>query len=158
PRVSKSEVLTIRQAIVEQAAGSVRDFEMQPSHLEIPDLVATMSESHASDFYAWLDDFVVKGRHSETDEKNGTLEFLSSDLKQAFFTLDLRHLGIFKLALDQAASAAESIRNVTASMYCEEMTLDPARALTTATGGSPLSRAESGPQVIPGAHETPLAI
>jgi phage tail-like protein len=151
--VSKIEALSIRQAIVEQAAGSVRDFETQPSHLEIPDVVATMPESHASDFYAWLDDFVVKGRSSETDEKNGTLEFLSSDLKHAFFTLDLRHLGIFKLALDQAAS--ESIRNVTASMYCEEMSLTAARELTAATFGSPLSRADTQTLLIAAAHDAP---
>lgn len=118
--VSKVEPIVVTQTVAESAIGELREFEKEPAHLELGDLVVTVAESKAADFVAWHNDFVIKGNNGTDAEKTGTLEFLTSDLKQVLFTLELKGLGIFKL-VREAGAAAEGISKLRASMYCEEL-------------------------------------
>jgi hypothetical protein len=122
--VNKIEALVVKQKNTEDAVGEIRDYNREPLFLEIPNLVITFPESHAEDFYKWHEDFVVRGYNNDDKEKNGTLEFLNPSLDKVLFTLTFRHLGIFRLTTEKAASGVESIRRVKAEMYCEEMTFD----------------------------------
>ena len=46
-----------------------------PAHLEIPNLVFTVSESHAGEVYNWHQDFVVQGDNEEATEKSGAIAY-----------------------------------------------------------------------------------
>ncbi|HWI60491.1 MAG TPA: phage tail protein [Symbiobacteriaceae bacterium] len=120
-RVNKIEALTIKQKVTEHAVGDGRDYEQEPTSLEIPNLVITFPESHADEVYKWHEAFVIRGESGQDKEKGGTLEFLSQDLKEVLFTLEFRQLGIFKLTPDKVEAGGEQIRRVKAEMYCEEM-------------------------------------
>ena len=73
--------------------------------------------------YAWLDDFVVKRYQGQ--ERAGTLDYLTPDLKSALVTLHFSNLGIFKVAPEAAPSGAVSaIRTSRAEMYCEALRVD----------------------------------
>lgn len=117
-RVNKIEALTIKQKVTENPVGESRDYEREPVNLEIPNLVITMAESQADSVYQWHEDFVIKGNNGDDKEKSGTLEYLTPDLKTVLFTLNMRHIGIFRAEPDSANS---SIRRVKAEMYVEEM-------------------------------------
>jgi len=120
-RVNKIEAITVKQKNVEHAVGQLRDYEQEPAHLEIPNLVITFPESHADDFYKWHEDFVIKGNNGDDKEKTGTLEYLTPNLQETLFTLNFRHLGIFKLTPEKVEAGSENIRRIKAEMYCEEM-------------------------------------
>ncbi|HEY3366575.1 MAG TPA: phage tail protein [Symbiobacteriaceae bacterium] len=120
-RVNSIEAIVVKQKVAENPVGEVRDFEVEPTKLEIPNLAFTVAESSADPLYAWLDDFVIQGNNGQDQEKTGSLEFLGPDLKEVLFRLDFQGLGIFKLTPDKLEAGAESIRRVRAELYVEEM-------------------------------------
>lgn len=122
-RISKVEALTIKRSVAEGSVGESRDYEIEPSHLEIPNLVITLAESHAKPLYDWHADFVSEGRNAADQEKSATLEFLSPNGKDLLFSLTFKHLGIFRLAPAKAEAGAEPAPAVKAEMYCEEVAL-----------------------------------
>jgi phage tail-like protein len=123
-RVNKIEALTVKQKTVENAVGELRDYECEPAYLEIPNLVVTLAESHAAEFYKWHDDFVIKGNNGDAAEKGGTLEFLAPNMSDVLFTVTFEHLGIFKLTPEKVEAGSENIRRIKAEMYCEDMKFD----------------------------------
>jgi hypothetical protein len=123
-RVSQIEALVIKHPVSERGIGDVRDYEREPTAVEIPNLVITVPELHAGQFYRWHEDFVIRGNNGPDKEKSGTLEYLTPNLKEALFTLTFKQLGIFKLAPEKVESGSENIRRVKAEMYCEELKFD----------------------------------
>lgn len=120
-RVNKVEALTIKQKITEEAVGEIRDYQQLATSVEVPNLVITLSESHADAFYQWHEDFVVKGNCSEGAEKHGQLEYLTPNLQDTLFTLEFFHLGVFKISPDKVESGGEPVRRIKVEMYCEQI-------------------------------------
>jgi hypothetical protein len=120
--VTKIEPLSFTTVVAQQAVGEIRDYAREPTRLNVPDLVLTVPESKAASFYAWHEDFVVKGMNGPQYEKNGTLEFRSPNQRDVILTLELKNLGIYRLA-SVKPSATGGIARVSAAMYCEEITL-----------------------------------
>jgi len=118
-RVNKIEALTIKQKITANAVGEMRDYEQEPTSVEVPNLVISMAESHADDFFKWHEDFVIKGHCQEGNEKTGTLHYLAADLVTELFTLTFFNLGVFKISPDKVEAGGEPIRRVKVEMYCE---------------------------------------
>src|SRR5262249_38882993 len=95
-----------------------RDYQREPSSLEIPNLVITLPETRADQVYAWQDDFLIKGNNGDDKEKSGSIEFLSPNLKDVYFTLNFGHLDIFHVDASDDSSP-DQVRRVTAEMYVE---------------------------------------
>jgi len=122
-RVNKIEALTIKQKVIDNPVGEMRDYQKEPASLEVPNLVVTFPESHGDMFYKWAEDFIVRGNNGDAAEKNGSLDFLTPNLKDSLFTINFHHLGIFKLTPEKVESGSENIRRLKAEMYCEDMDL-----------------------------------
>lgn len=120
-RVNKIEALTIKQKVVGGSIGDTRDYQKEPAKLEFPNLAITLPEADAGPFYAWYEDFVIKGNNADQMERPGVLELVSPDLKTVLFTLNFFNLGIFSFAPVKAEAGAEAIRRVKVEMYCERM-------------------------------------
>jgi len=120
-RVNKIEAIVVKQKIINNAVGELRDYEMEPAHLEIPNLVVTLAESHSKEFYDWHEDFVIKGNNGDDKERGGSLEYLTPNLQEVLFTLTFKHLGIFKLTPEKVEAGSENIRRVKGEMYCEDI-------------------------------------
>lgn len=50
PKKNKIDSFPIEQGITESATGAMRDYEQEPTSVEVPNLVITLAESHASPF------------------------------------------------------------------------------------------------------------
>jgi hypothetical protein len=118
-RVTKIDAITLRQTVAESVVGEVRDPLNETRYLDVSNLAVTLPEASAESFHEWHEDFVINGNNGSGTEKQGTLEYLSSDLKNVFFTLNFRNLGIFKLT--SLPSGSDTGRRVRAEMYCEEL-------------------------------------
>ena len=129
-KVNKIEALTIKQKVTENAIGEQRDYQKEPTSVEIPNLVITLAESHADEFYRWHEDFVIKGNNGEDHEKGGTLEYLTPNLQEVLFTLHFFHLGVFKVSPDKMEATGEPIRRLKVEMYCEDIRFDFSGAAT----------------------------
>jgi hypothetical protein len=120
-KVNKIDALVMKQKVTDNAVGETRHVTREPTAIESPNLVITTAESHAGAFYEWEKHFLIQGNCSDEDEKMGTLEYLSSNLKTPLFTIDMDHIGLFKITADKMDAGAESIRRIKAEMYVEEM-------------------------------------
>jgi hypothetical protein len=122
--VSRIEAFTVRRdvALAQDGAGPI---DLVPSHVEFPNLRITLSEAFAATWYDWHEQFVVDGHNGEGFERSGSLSFLSVDLKTELTRIELRHLGIVRIAAAEDQPSSQ-IGRVTAELYCEEMVLvDP---------------------------------
>jgi len=124
-KVNKIDGLTVKQVTAENSVGEQRDYQQEPVRVEIPNLVITLPESHADEFYAWHENFVIKGNNGEDQEKGGTLEYLTPNLTDApLFTLHFFHLGVFKVTADKNEASGDPIRRLKVEMYCEDIRFD----------------------------------
>lgn len=121
-QVSKIESLVIKQKNVELSVGESRYLHREPANIEYPNLVLTLAERHAEQFYDWHESFIIQGKNDPSQEKTGTLEYLDADLKGVLFVCNFHHLGILKLTADKLGG--EEIRKVKVEMYCESMSWD----------------------------------
>jgi phage tail-like protein len=138
-RVTAIDEILIRQTLVEDPVGALREYQKEPGNLEIPNLAVVLQESRAASFYDWFEDFVIKGNNGAGGEKTGTLAYLAPNGQDALFTLDFHGLGIFKLTPLKFDSARESARLVRAEMYCEEISFkyDASVASTSTSTAAP---------------------
>jgi hypothetical protein len=120
-RVTKVDAITFKQKVARDLVGEQRDFHIEASRLEYSNLAITVAESHADSFYKWFEDFVIKGNNGQDMEKNGKLEFLSQDLKKVLFTVNLNHLGIFKIEPAKVPVGGEAMRRAKVEMYLENI-------------------------------------
>lgn len=123
-RISKVEAISIKQQVVENTIGEKLIFDKEPAQIDFPNVILTLPENDAEKWYKWHKEFVVEGKSFSASEKQGGIEYLSSDLSTTLFSLDFENLGIIKFTPDKAESGGEKIRNVKVEMYCEKMKFD----------------------------------
>ena len=119
--ISKVEAITIKQNVIENTIGEKLIFDKEPAQIDFPNVILTVPESDAEKWYKWHKEFVIEGKSYSASEKQGGIEYLSSDLAQTLFTLGLENLGIIKFTPDKAEAGSEKIRSVKIEMYCEKM-------------------------------------
>ena len=142
--VRRVDGLTVVQRAAPDAIGETH-IDVETSTLQIPDVVVTVAELHASDFLAWHDDFVVKGNNGQDQEKEGKLEFLSANRQDVLFTLSLHGLGIFRIRRVKETAGAAAVATVEAHMYCESMSFSYPKATADAQPTSTPSSASASP-------------
>jgi hypothetical protein len=120
--VTKIEPLIVQTVVAEQV-GASPGYQTQPVYLDVSDLVVTLIEDQAATFYAWHEDFVIRGLNDPQYERNGTLELFGPNRMDVLLTLELRNLGIFNLSSVSSPSVDGRAQTVRASMYCEEIRL-----------------------------------
>lgn len=122
--VNRIEPLVLKEKVVDNPVGELRDYQKEPAHGEFGNLTVTLAESHADSWYKWFDDFVVKGNCGEDKEKSGSLAYLTPDMKTELFRVTFSNLGIFKLAEEHIEAHSEGVRRVKAELYVERMQFD----------------------------------
>jgi len=122
-RVNKIEAITIKQKIVEFSDGTSRDYQKEPTSVEIPNLAVWLPADESSkSWLEYFDSFVIKGNNTEDQEKTGSLAFFDAGKGGELARLTFSHLGIFKLTPEKVESGGENIRRIKAEMYCEDIT------------------------------------
>ncbi len=120
-RVSRIAPITVKQTVTQDSVGERRDYVKEPTSVEFPNLTVTLAESHAESWYAWHEDFVIKGNNSSDKEKKGTLTLMTPNLKSELARIDLASLGIFKITKYKAEANSDQIKRIIAELYVEKM-------------------------------------
>jgi hypothetical protein len=119
-RVSSIEALSIKQQLVEFREGGGGGTQLVPGRLEFPNLIATFGAVDGVPWQQWFDDFVIQVNNGDAEELAATLTLLSPDLKSVLASLQLSHVGIFRLAYEEVELPPTiDIRRLRADMYCE---------------------------------------
>lgn len=117
--VMRVDSLAARQLVVSGATGELRDYSAEPAGLEFSNLLITLPEARAADWYAWYDDFVVKGNNGDQQEKGFTIELLSSTLDHTILTINGFNAGI--VAMRSLPVGAATIPQVQVELYVERL-------------------------------------
>lgn len=120
-RVDKIDSFVVKQTVIKRASsGAKRDYQKEPSTVETPNLVIMFPESSSKEFYDWHKNFVIQGHNGQDKEREGTLEYLTPDLKEVLFTITFHGLGIFKIAPDHSGFGSQ-IRRIKCEMSCRSI-------------------------------------
>lgn len=122
-RVSKVSAFTIKQSAAQDAVGEIREYEKEPAVLEIPNIKVTFAEVDHEPWDEWFQDFVVRGNAGDEQELSGKIAFLDPTLKTELVTIDLEHVGIYRLTPAPAPAGSESVRRWVAELYVEQVQL-----------------------------------
>jgi hypothetical protein len=115
------QIQGLEQATTRVSKIEAIELKVAPRAIQVPNLVITVADSSIAPFYGWLDDFLIKGNSRQ--ERAGTLDYLTPDLRSTLVTLHFFNLGIVKAAPD-AAGTADTIRRSRVEMYCEALRAD----------------------------------
>ena len=154
-KVTRIEALTIRRTLAGSAGiGDMRDYKQTPAGIDVPNLVLTVAEASAAPFYAWHEDFVVKGNSGDAQERPGVLEILSTPPATVLFTLSLYNLGIISAAQLPVVAMTEGLLRTKVEMYCERIDFDagPLGSAVTEVGAAP-----APPPPVKGMSPPPIA-
>jgi phage tail-like protein len=122
-KVNRIDSFAVKQTLAHDDVGDARDYVKEPGKLEFPNLRISLSQVSADPWFAWFDDFVIKGNNGDGKEKNGTITFLNPSRSAPLGTVKLFNLGIFRISEDAATASSETIHRVIAELYCERMEL-----------------------------------
>jgi hypothetical protein len=120
-QISKVNALTVKQTAVFNQVGVLRDYEQEPGHLEYPNLEITLSEEHVQPFLDWHQSFVIDGENEEAKHRQGALEYLNLKRDKTLMTVELRNLGITKVAAAAFTNNDDKIAAYTVTMYTESL-------------------------------------
>ncbi|MGZ6141915.1 MAG: hypothetical protein ACXWLM_01195 [Myxococcales bacterium] len=90
--------------------------------LAFSDVHLQVSAGKLGSFEDWFEDFVLRGNNDDDKERDGRITFYDPLLKDALATLELYHLGVYRVG-----AAERSIAQV--DLYCERMELKTFTAL-----------------------------
>lgn len=121
-RVNKIDAITVKQTVTTEDIGDARDYGREPGKLEFPNLKVTFAEVDSAKWIEWHTDFVVNGNNHQESEKSGRIVWLTPDLRTEIGDIALSNCGIFRLTPEP--SSADSVKRLTAEMYCERYDLN----------------------------------
>jgi T4-like virus tail tube protein gp19 len=123
-KVSQIAPLIFRHKVVTQAIGEQRDPSKTQATFGLSDLSFSQAISHSKTLEQWHQSFLIEGNNAEQNEKSGTLEFLTPDVKSTLLTITLSGLGIYRIAPSTYEAKQEATTTtLSAQLYVEQAQL-----------------------------------
>jgi hypothetical protein len=119
-RVARIEPLSLEFKTASAPGKEALRREKAAGRIDVSNLVFSVDASRAEDIHKWHEDFIVKGRNGDENEKRGTLELLSPTLEPI---LELRLGGIGVLKVEPEESTGEAVRRLRVEAYVESLEL-----------------------------------
>jgi hypothetical protein len=139
--VSRIEPVSVKQRVVPDPIGELREYVREPGRVDFSNLRITMSESHAQSWIDWHQDFLIHGNCGQDRERSGALEYLAPNLHDVLMRVQLSNLGIFRLAHEAAHHDGTHMRRVVVDLYCERMELEYGSTVGVAVAEPSIARA-----------------
>lgn len=121
-KVSRIDAFTVTRKVDLFSSGSGGRPVLVAGRLDFPNLRITLAQAGSETWADWHESFVVNGNNGDGFERNGSIRFLSADLKTELSRIDLLHLGIVRLA-QATGGGSGALAKMTAELYCEQMVL-----------------------------------
>lgn len=121
---NKIEAFTIKQGIKKVYTGVERFPQVEPTKLEFPNIVGTISLEYADKLLEWHEQYTMKGRQYPSGQKTGSIEFLSPQRDKTLFSLNLYDLGLTSLQILPSQANQDQIKRVKFELYVGRMDLD----------------------------------
>jgi len=107
-----ANVIKVDAIVIEQSVRGV---------FEASNLVVRFAAADAGPWMQWFDSFVIDGKCADSDELSGSITFLAGDQKTELGRVDLDHVGIVALSIDDMASGEAGVAVMKAELYVEDL-------------------------------------
>jgi hypothetical protein len=121
---NKIESFTIKQGVKKMYIGAERFPQIEPTKIEFPHIIGTISLDYADGLLAWYDKYIVKGQNDKKAQTSGSLEFLSTDRAKTLFRINLYDVGLHHLQVMQSQANADQIKRCKFELYVGSMDID----------------------------------
>lgn len=121
---NKIESFTIKQGIKKLYTGEDRFPQIEPTKIDFPNIVGTLSFEYADKLLNWYQRSVVDGQADPAGERSGMLEFLAPDRKTTLFAIQLFEVGIHSMNVQQSTANQDTIKRARFELYVGRMDLD----------------------------------
>jgi hypothetical protein len=121
-QTNKIESFTIKQGVKKHHYGKARMPTVEPTKIEFPNLVGTISLSAADDLIAWYNTSILKGSNEKV-LRTGAIEFLSPDRASTIFKIDLQDVGLHHIEVAHADANGDAIKRLKYELYVGSMDL-----------------------------------
>jgi hypothetical protein len=123
-RVKKIDSFTIKQTLVDDSLGEIRDYAKEPAKIEYPNLTLLIPQTDIDGWHKWYESFLVKANNANQNEKNGTLALLAANQKDVLGEITLEGIGLKRFTPFLRSEAnADSIAHFEVELYVESMTI-----------------------------------
>ncbi|MGE0398340.1 MAG: hypothetical protein AB7T06_16670 [Kofleriaceae bacterium] len=120
-RVATVESFTWKCSVVRDQIGTTKWSTIHPAKVTTPEIKFSVSYDDHDGWAKWANEWFVKGRCEDGDEKGGRLVFLAPDMNRELGHIEFDHLGLSKFEDAEAVANAENIKRFNVTMYCEAM-------------------------------------
>lgn len=120
-QTSKVEGFTFKQTVSRDNIGAMRDYEVIPGALEMPNLKFTFSESCIDEVAAWHEEFVINGINDVSKERGFVLQFMDQARKNVLLELTGTGVGIFNLSRAELTNNDSKRAECTAECYVDKI-------------------------------------
>jgi len=126
---NKIESFTIKQGVKKMYTGADRFPQIEPTNVQFPNIVGTISLGYADKLLQWHHDYIVAGKKDPAAQMSGAIEFLTPDRTKTIFRINLFEVGLVSAAVQQATANQDQIKRVKFEMFVGNMKMDGAGAL-----------------------------
>lgn len=92
--VTKVENISLTRAVAQDNVGEQRIATKSPEKASIPNVVLTVVEGTAKDFWTWYDSFLIKGDNGQEKERTIDVQLMGPDMKTPVLTLSGTGVGM----------------------------------------------------------------
>lgn len=122
--VASIDAITISQALVRDEIGILRGPVDVAGNLDVTNVRFMVSAAKAEPFWAWHEDFVIKGNNDEAAERNGELTLLAVDAQTSLLTFGFAGVGVVRVSsLADLGKSTDVIARTTVEVYVEQVSL-----------------------------------
>ena len=121
---NKIESFAIKQGIKSFYNGHDRYPTIEPTKIDFPNIVGTISLEYADRLHDWYKKAVLTGEADPKAQKTGSLEFLSTDRKSTIFRINMYEIGIHKWSIAPSVANAGEIKRAQFELFVGRMDLD----------------------------------
>ncbi len=121
---NKIESFTITQGVKMFYTGHDRFPQVEPTKLDFPKIVGTISLEYADRLHDWYNKYLHKGQADTNAQKTGSLEFLSPDRKDTIFRINMYEMAIHSFAVMPSTANAGEIKRAKFELYVGRMDID----------------------------------
>lgn len=123
--VSKVENLSLTRAVAQDNVGEQRIATKSPAKASIPNVVLTVLEGTAKDFWTWYDSFLIKGDNGQEKERTIDVQLMGPDMKTPMLTLQGTGVGMVAM---RPLVGNDNVAKVEVELYVTKWALGGAAA------------------------------
>lgn len=120
-RVASVDSFTWKCAVASDQVGIFREPTKHPAKITVPDLKLAISYADHDPWAKAAHSWFVSGNHCESDEMNGSIEFLGPNMKEVLGSIDLQNVGFKKFSAEDSEANSEKIKRFNVELYVEKM-------------------------------------